>query len=318
MTTIDVNAILEELHHAHEGSDATAAMLTLLAYSDDVVVVERIRERAHSIAKRHPARVVLFDATRDPQTHDTQLEWIDLGARGLSPDELASIAHAFTVQDIPTVLLWAAHDTTRNPAFSALNALAASLVLDSSRLGSDTGALRELTEYFEQGQRFNVQDLAYLRLAPWQEMIAQFFDDLETAGDLNDLRNIEIVAGSQAEAFYLLGWLASRLGWKHAGPGAFTSPAGSTISYDLVMQGDPRRVRRVVLASKDTTFRAALEEGSDEVVCLTVEGAKTRPRHCEPLHDISNVALVERSILMPETSDVFRGAIESVRVLLAS
>lgn len=317
MSSVDVNAILDEMHKSHQGdADLTAATLTLLAYSDDPDVVGTIRERAQAIAKRHPARVVLFDATREPKQHQATLEWVDVGVRNVSIAELASVAHALTLQDIPTVLLWAARETTRNPAFASLNELSNSLVVDSSRAGGDAGSLRELTDYFRQERRYAVQDLAYLRLAPWQEMIADFFDENDLVGDLISLRSVEIVAGSQAEALYLLGWLASRLGWRVASAGAFASPSGSPVSYSVSMEGNPRRVRSIALASAENVFRAALDESSDEIVCLTVEGKKSRPKHCEPLHDISNVALLERSILMPQTSDVFRATLEAVRELL--
>lgn len=318
MSAVDVNAILDEMHHSREGdADITTATLTLLAYTDERQIVSIIRERAEAILHRHPARVVLLDATREPgDERKASLEWIDIGVRDVSVAEVASAAHAFTLQDVPTVLVWAARETTRNPAFAALNQVSNSLVVDSSRMGSDATGLRELTAYFSQERRYAVQDLAYLRLAPWQEMIADFFDENDLAGDLASLQSVEVVAGSQAEAFYLLGWLASRLGWKAALPGSFASPSGAPVAYSISMEGDPRRVRSVELRSKENTFRAALDESSDETVCLTVEGAKARPKHCEPLHDISNVALIERAILMPQTSDVFRATLEAVRELL--
>lgn len=317
MSAVDVNAILGEMHGSREGAaDITTATLTLLAYTDERHIVNIIRERAEAILQRHPARVVLLDATREPGEHTASLEWIDIGVRDVSVAEIASVAHALTLQDVPTVLVWAARETMRNPAFAALNELSNSLVLDSSRMGSDASGLRELTGYFSQDRRYAVQDLAYLRLAPWQEMIADFFDENELAGDLASLQSVAIVAGSQAEALYLLGWLASRLGWKSVSPGSFASPSGAPIAYSISMEGSPRRVRSVELASQENVFRAALDEGSDETVCLTVEGAKARPRHCEPLHDISNVALIERAILMPQTSDVFRATLEAVRELL--
>ncbi len=317
MSSVDVNAILDEMHNSHAGdADITTATLTLLAYTDDQKIVSIIRERAEAILQRHPARVVLLDATREPGAHKASLEWIDVGVRDVSVSEVASVAHAFTLQDVPTVLVWAAHETTRNPAFTALNQLSNSLVLDSSRTGGDANGLRGLTDYFSQERRYAVQDLAYLRLAPWQEMIADFFDENELAGDLASLQSVKIVAGSQAEALYLLGWLASRLGWKVASPGSFASPSGAPVAYSISMEGNPRRVRSVELASKENVFRAALDESSDETVCLTVEGAKARPARCEPLHDISNVALIERAILMPQTSDVFRATLEAVRELL--
>jgi hypothetical protein len=51
-------------------------------------------------------------------------------------------------------------------------------------------------------------------------------------------------------------------------------------------------------------------------VCLTVDGTIQRPLHCEPLHDVSIVELIERSILMPQTSETYRSTLEATCKIL--
>ncbi|MDQ2992101.1 MAG: glucose-6-phosphate dehydrogenase assembly protein OpcA [Candidatus Eremiobacteraeota bacterium] len=263
--------------------------MTFVVYVDDASIVKEAQLRAEALIEKHPARLVLVDFSTSKAT----------------PEELKSTTHAQIVPDVPTVLFWAGKESVRDPNFFALNELADILVLDSSRGSGDIESLRQLIEYFAQGRRSKVQDLAYLRLAPWQEMIATFFDDVELAPDLGKIESVEIVAGSPAEQYYLLGWLASRLSWKP-----------DMVKFVLRSKGEPRRVYDVALTSADSTYRACLEECKGRVVCLTVEGSHARERHCETLHDVSIVALVEQAILRPGTSDVFRATLDAAHAFL--
>jgi glucose-6-phosphate dehydrogenase assembly protein OpcA len=265
--------------------------MTFVVYVDDASIVDEARARAQALIEKHPARLVMVDASSSSAT----------------PEALQSSTHAQIVPDVPTVLFWAGKESVRDPNFFPLNELADILVLDSSRGSGDIASLRHLIDYFSQGRRSKVQDLAYLRLAPWQEMIATFFDDAELAPDLGKIDAVEIIAGSPAEQYYLLGWLASRLNWK---PGS--------VRVTLTAKGEPRRVYDIALKSPDSTYRAALEEPSGPVVCLTVEGEHARERHCETVHDVSIVALVEQAILRPGTSDVYRATLDAARAFLDS
>ncbi|HEY5257707.1 MAG TPA: OpcA/G6PD domain-containing protein [Candidatus Baltobacteraceae bacterium] len=322
MTVVDVASILDELKHEHDDDpSAVATTMTFLAYVDDPAIVTWMRERSRAIVEKVPSRLVLLDGTLDPSSHEThtiaQAEWVLIGTRGCNPEAIGSIAHAFTRPGVPTVLLWAGQRIADDPVFSALNGTADSLILDSSRIDSGVAQLAELTEYFARDRRFAVQDLAYLRLAPWQEMIAQFFDDPALTEELQLLVSVTITSGSQAEAEYLLGWLASRLGWKPGPAHRFSSGRGQAVTFEIHHEGGPRRVRRIELRSPSAMFRAQLES-DDATVCLTVEGANAQPVRCEPLHDIAIVDLLERAILEPNTSDVYRATIEMVRALLAT
>ena len=76
-----------------------------------------------------------------------------------------------------------------------------------------------------------VRDLAYMRLAPWQEMIAQFFDDPALFEDLFSLRRLEVAAGSDAETTYLAAWLASRLSWSVVDRSDVPRPRRHTVAF---------------------------------------------------------------------------------------
>jgi glucose-6-phosphate dehydrogenase assembly protein OpcA len=334
---IDTEAILNELNRTYDDGvpDAAARTMTFIAYTGDPAIITWMRERMRTILEKRPSRLVLLDGTRDPRAHEVEriadAEWILLGTRGLEPEALRSIVHAFTITDVPVILLWGGERLIGDPYFLALNETVDSLVLDSSRITStsvahastanaSTTKLRELIAYFGQDRRYAVQDMAYLRLAPWQEMIANFFDDRELIDDLFALRNVDIVAGSQAEAYYFLGWLASRLEWSPCGPKEFCNRFGSSITCSVTLHGEPRRIYSITLHSgnatgTETIFCAELQEDG-QTVSLTVAGGKTRPQRHEPLHDIDVVALLDRAILEPKTSDTYRATLEMAGEIL--
>ncbi len=146
-------------------------------------------------------------------------------------------------------------------------------------------------------------------------MIAQFFDDPELAAELPHLARVEVVTGSAPEAFYLVGWLASRLSWDACGKYEFCNVDGGTIKVDVRQDGLPRRVHSVYLHSASSVFGASTQKDAEDLICLTVEGAKQRPRRCVPLHDVDMLSLVERAIFMPR-SDVYAQTLHMVERLL--
>jgi hypothetical protein len=65
-------------------------------------------------------------------------------------------------------------------------------------------------------ERAYVVDLAWLRSAPWRERIAATFDPVKLRPDLKVISRLAIRhhPDSEAAAWLLVGWLASRLDWE--------------------------------------------------------------------------------------------------------
>lgn len=300
-----------------ERAGMSATTTNFIVFVDDPAIVNWINDRTRSISESHASRVIVLDGTRTGDGVSLEeTERIVIGVQNLPAEQLRSIAHGLIVPNVPSVLLWAGQRTISDQRFFALNELAASLVVDSSRLEHDASAMRELTEYFSQAERVSVRDLAYMRLLPWQDTIAQFFDDITLVEDLFAIQSVEIVSGSQAEAYYLIGWLASSLEWTPCAKNAFCNRFGTQIAFSQERQGDPRRVLRVRLKTADSTFTAELDPNSPETVCLSIEGRKARPMHCTLLHDVTIIALLEKAILEPKTDPVFRNALAMARRIL--
>lgn len=319
--SLNVAEILDELgRDRKEHAGMVATTMNMLVFASDKNVRDVIAERVTSIAEKHPCRVLFLDDTHDARKHVVQSdrsEHVDIGVKKMPLDVLRSVVHALVVPNVQTVLLWAGAHTAVDERFATLAGIAHCIVLDSSRIDSTSAGLRELIRYVDSGGRPDIRDLAYMRLLPWQDMIAQFFDEADLLADLPAIREIEVVAGSDAEAYYLLGWLGSRLGWRPCDENAFCNADGERVQCTVRREGQARRVVRVSLGAPQSTFAATLEKDEPDLVCLTVEGAKTRPNRCAPLRHVDVVTLIERAILVPKADDVFRESFGTARTMLA-
>ena len=190
------------------------------------------------------------------------------------------------------------------------------MLVDSSGKARGQETIAELGEFIARFTNVRLQDLAFMRLAPWQDMIAQFFDDPALREDLFSIDALEIESGSEAEALYLAGWLGSRLSWEPLGRNAFRDRHGHEIPFRHEIKGDQRRVLSVVLRAGDSTYRACISEDDSNVACLYVHGAKAKPLWCVPLQNIQNTTLIERAILENMRDDIFETSLLTVRDLL--
>lgn len=148
-------------------------------------------------------------------------ERVALVARGGVAARLPSVVGALTVTDVPTTLVWLGRAHADDPVFAALASEATRIVLDASR-GSLAGLadvvywLRTRAPHVRPG----VADLAWVRLAPWQELCARLFDEPRLRPLAEHVTGMAIVQdrrsgttlGPQGTLF--LGWLATRLGWR--------------------------------------------------------------------------------------------------------
>lgn len=330
----DVAAIKAELHRArrtasHDVAEASANAVTLnfVVYSGQPERHKWVVERSLRIAAKHPARLIVLDATAGGEAavvtlprnaaHSNALsERIELPVRGVDPAVLRSVVQELLLRDVPTVVWWAASGLTAASGFAGLTELATSIVVDSSGSARDQETIAELLDFAERFPAIAIRDLAFMRLAPWQETIAQFFDDPDLFDDVFAISRLEVDAGSQAEGLYLAGWLASRLEWTARDRRSFGTRDGRTIPFVERTRGEQRRVLRVALGTPNSTYVAAVSDADERVVCLSVEGAKARSKPCVPLQSIDNASLIERAILQSGRDQVFETSLATVRGLL--
>jgi glucose-6-phosphate dehydrogenase assembly protein OpcA len=286
-------------------------------------------QRAIKISEKHPSRTIILDASPgrvgahvrplDPDDTTHQSTFIDIGVADIAAQEACVLATSLAVPDVPTVLCWGAESLNEQTAFRCFFAAdrLPVAVVDSSLGVRDASTILELAQFYKEHGNVSVRDLAWMRLHLWQDIIAQFFDDPALREELFSIRELRIVAGSDAEALYLGGWLASRLGWNATAPGEFADRNGRRITFEHERGGQARRVYSVALTTATSTYRGSVDEADASVVRVWVEGAKARPVRLVPVQAIDTASLVERAALEDGgTDEIFETSLRMVQTLI--
>jgi glucose-6-phosphate dehydrogenase assembly protein OpcA len=229
-TTPDaIEAALRELlaeRHSENGGFLPARVLNMVAFVESEWSGE-IANRLRGVGRYHASRLVVLsyepkrtrlDAHASVAAegeakpgdivllHETVI--VELGDRHL--DDLLTIADPLMVSDLPT-LLWSPHGHPE--AVEALLPLAQATLLDSV----DEPVWHEAIDRANTlSDRLYVVDLAWLRSTPWRERIAATFDPTALRAELETIAAITIRhhPDSTVAGMLLIGWLASRLGWR--------------------------------------------------------------------------------------------------------
>ena len=145
------------------------------------------------------------------------------------------------VPEIPTALVWLGRVHVDDPVFEDLASDAHRIILDS--MYTSLASLLNVTAWArKQTNAPHISDMAWTRLAPWQEMMARFFDPAESRQLASKVTKITVKQASDpgdrlgSEPALLLGWLATRLDWKVTrlgGKTRFKRPDGETIVIEL-------------------------------------------------------------------------------------
>jgi len=316
--------ITEAMHSTIETIKAelltdTVATTTInfLVVIDDDAHRQWVLDRVTLIDDKHPARTIVLDTLSTGDAAKLNHDRIEIATGGMNPDDVRSLVQGLMIPEIPSVLWWTGDEIVDQPLFDPLIDIVDALVIDSSGSRTDNRTVRDLADFSQRRPTVALRDLAWMRLRPWQDMIAHFFDDPNLMEELFAIRNLEIVSGSEAEALYLGGWLASRLGWTACAHDEFCDRDGVTIPFTHRREGVGRRVRRVSVETGASTYVAALTPSDEGVVSVGVSGEKARPDRLVPLQAIDNASLIERAILEPPADEVFETALSMVGKILS-
>jgi 6-phosphogluconolactonase len=296
------------------------ATMTFVLFIEDEAVAGWARERVRAISEKHPSRVLVFDATlpKSEQRVEERArgEWIEAGARDLDAAGLVAALDALALPGTPVVLAWIAEGLSQDSRFPALAEHAQTVICSTSAVTDDASQLRDLIAFVERHPNVDVHDIAYLRLRAWQELVAELFDEPEFASELANVRDVEAECGSDAEMYYLMGWLASRLGWTPCSSDQFCNASGELIRFVLVHEGLPRRLSRVVLETGRLSFVAEIVREDPSVAHLAIRGLPRSAERFVPLRGLDIASLVERAILSSHQDEMFRDALDAVKRIL--
>lgn len=314
--TLAVQTILDELTQLHRerGNEASAATMTIVVFFEDATIGSLARDRIHALASKHPSRVIVLDAAAAQTVQRVEHgDWIELGVKSADAEVVRSAVAALRLQEAPVILLWIAPGIGDDDRFCELSPEAQTIVYNSSLVHEGGESLGELAAYSQRHPELALADIAYLRLAPWQESVAIFFDG--RVEELAEVRRVEIACGSDPEGFYLLGWLASRLRWRPENRDGLIDEAGNRIEFAIVRQGEPRRIQRVALTAQRATFVAEVDPRG-ATISLSVSGHGGQPRY-RAVNNPGIAALVERAILWGHNDRVFQDALAAAGEILA-
>lgn len=163
------------------------------------------------------------------QSKQVCCEQITLQASGAAVDQLPSAVRSLLLADLPVSVWWRGSIERAGALHERLAALADHLVVDSD---AHRGARAVATLARLVRGRAALADLAWERLAPWQEQIARFFDPPGRRGHPAAIDRVMIAhtpaagGGPSGEALLLVGWLAARLGWRGAAGEGAEGPMG--------------------------------------------------------------------------------------------
>lgn len=188
------------------------------------------------VTRRHPSRLFLVEVegtgnSPELRAQVTALCHLRNGGglicseqiilRGESPAGglVPSAVRALLVGDLPTVVL----DIRSGPPTPWLDELAsiADLVLVDSMLAIGDETRQAWWERIEHDSAGRIRDIAWSRITPWRELLAEAFDQNQLTPALAHIQEavIEHGGGNRAPtwAWLLAGWLSSRLGLKFVG-----------------------------------------------------------------------------------------------------
>lgn len=324
-----VAASLEAIGAELARTKLSASTMNFVVWIDDPERRGWVVERAEMLSEKHPSFTLILDNTgecvgeatvttsdRDVLSHFTvQGERVLIDVTCSGTEGIVEYVTTLCPTSVPTVLWWTGTKVENRPTFDALLPFANSLVVDSSGGARDESTIRSLATFQHQHPNVALRDLAWLRLRPWQDMIANFFDDPKLLSELFNIRKLHIESGSEAEALYLGGWLASRLGWAATGRDAFSDRGGNLVRFERVRRGDVRRIQSVCLDSATSWYHGEVTD-DPQVVSVWVEGEHVRAPRLYTLKAVDNASLLERAVLERESEELFATALESVRTLL--
>ena len=228
------------------------AVLTLVVVCTDDNAADVASEVVHRLAGNHPARAVLVVADRDAQPPgvDADLslecstaggadqicaETVRLTVRGAPALHLISVVTPLLLPDVP-VVLWLAGAPPLDQALHAeVIQVCERIVLDSDAYPDPLDTLLALVAAHREHGHLPIGDLAWARLFPWREVLAQSFDGSEMTPFLRGVQHIAVQScGTRpsSEAWLMAGWLASRLWPSSAG----SPPIEVSTRHDSIME----------------------------------------------------------------------------------
>jgi glucose-6-phosphate dehydrogenase assembly protein OpcA len=307
-------------------------LVVYVSRAEDAVLVT---DAIAALTERHPSRTICVVA--DPGAPTSSLdasvttrcsaadsgrlcrEQIQITAHGATAAHVPGVVIPLVRPDLPTYLWWTGDTPCEAELFRRMVDLCDRLIVDSGVFARPIVGLAQLAAHQQRaaGDR-GLGDVHWMRLTPWRNLAAQFFDGEELrpyASCIDSVRlgymHDEQTHGGLGQALLLAGWLAACLGWSPCPQAAWRrgdtvhleaerpiEGRSGTVSIDIRRQatdqatGDRRQATEDHLLSP-TADRLAPSSGTDGLVSL---------RMTATLQGVPGVFAIERRLQSSEAT----------------
>jgi glucose-6-phosphate dehydrogenase assembly protein OpcA len=283
---MSVEQIEHELGRLRMNEDGTlglrASVLNLIVVTDEESAGSVTRS-VSNIAGRYPSRAIVLIS--DPKEKEANVEFelsafcslrggggaqvcaeqVTIHAQGPPAEHLESLAGPLLISDLPVFLWYPGSFTPSAPEFAGMASLADRIIVDSATAG-DCAGLEEIAGLLEDPEAPAIGDLQWVMLSPWRALVSELFDPPERAGELEKIREVEVLhtPAGECQALLFVGWLASTLGWRtedvtlleEGREVRFAGPSGEVV-VELSPNSPDARFRRVRLYSDEYSFQVS-------------------------------------------------------------
>ncbi len=175
--------------------DIRTSVLNLIAYAPNEACCERTTRALEQLSGTHPSRAIIIvpgdamgessiDCRLAIRSHGAYAEYrqvcseqMVLRVNGQATRHLASIVMPLLAPDLPVFLWWLGETPFHHHVYGQLRDIADRFIVDSSDFSDPTRDLVAMSHNVHAaGDRTAFSDFNWARLAPWRELIAQFFD----------------------------------------------------------------------------------------------------------------------------------------------
>lgn len=242
--------------HREDRQFAPARVLNLVCVVDAGFGGE-IANRLRGVGRYHASRTIVCSVEPERETIDAVAT---LSAPDMADDQglalmretvilscgtehlprLDRLVDPLIVSELPTCV-WSPHG--HDEGLDSLLGLADVVLYDSA---DEADARQALTHGLRLSREAYLVDLSWLRTTPWRERLAATFDPVPLRGQLELFSELDVRVHpeSRAAALLLIGWLASRLGWRtsplmHEGERLIGSASGHRQNVKLSVTSDP-------------------------------------------------------------------------------
>jgi glucose-6-phosphate dehydrogenase assembly protein OpcA len=285
--------------------------------------VEGLRAAIEDLAQTRAGRVFLMtvDGHRPPWELDSDVsavchqeggqvicyDRIELSFGAVAAARAASVLSALSLSEVPTIV-----EIARGAPASLADGLARAadrVIVDSAH----TGVVR-IAEIAHKTAA-PLADRAFVRTFSWREMVARFFD--EAPGAERCIGRVEIdrtTSDRNDPAALLLGWLASRLGWRFQSATRAVDAEGMPIDLAVhgattaLPAGEIAAIRLTAALDNRPLFCACERKGAERAVRWTLTGPRSAV-HDHPLGHRDEGWVLGKAIDGVEGDFVYRTAV---------